>query len=134
MMDAQRFFNVSYDSRNHPKVRMLRMMGGGIVEYGRYVALLGILYDMGNRVYVGDGSDPLGNATAALLADELDVGTLDELRAWLGMAAECGLISGEALAELGIVASNSVGDQLVYREKKAEAGRTGGRPRKKADS
>lgn len=125
-MDAQRFFSVAYDSRNHPKVRMLRMRGGGIAEYGRYVALLGILYDMRNRV---DATDPV---VLSYLASELDLPDADAAKAWLEDAAAVGLIDGGALEEFGVVASAGVGRELEFRAAKASAGTASGRARRKA--
>lgn len=130
-MDAQRFFPVAYDSRNHPKVRMMRMLGDGIAEYGRYLALLGILYDLGNRLFVGEPGDERGDAAAAYLAAELDLPDAAAAREWLRSAASCGLVDEGALEEFGTVASGGVGRQLDYRASKARAGRSGGRPKGK---
>lgn len=132
LMDANRFFQVSYDSRNHPKVRMLRMMGGGIVEYGRFVALLAILYDMDNRVRVGFPEDEAAAPECFMLASELGFDSQGELREWLSKAAACGIVDAEMLDALGVVASRTVGEQLEFRKAKTEAGRKGGRPRKDA--
>lgn len=130
-MDAQRFFPVAYDSRNHPKVRMMRMQGEGIAEYGRYVALLGILYDLGNRVFVGEPGDERGDAMAAYVAMELDLPDTAAAREWLRRAAACGLIDEGALDEFGTVTSGGVGKQLEYKAERARCGKRGGRPRKK---
>lgn len=130
-MDAQRFFPVAYDSRNHPKVRMMRMQGAGIAEYGRYVALLGILYDLDNRVFVGERGDARGDAAAVYLASELDLPDAEAAREWLRGAAACGLIDEGALDEFGVVTSGGVGKQLEYKAVKARAGRSSGRARKK---
>lgn len=131
-MDAQRFFPIAYDSRNHPKVRMLCMMGEGIAEYGRYIALLGILYDMDNRVHVGFPGDEDVRPGCFLLAEELGFTTHAALFEWLGKAAACGLVDKEALERFGSVASRSVAEQMEYRRAKAESGKKGGRPRKAA--
>lgn len=130
-MDAQRFFPIAYDSRNHPKVRMLEMMGEGIAEYGRYIALLGILYDMDNRVHVGM-QDEEAAPGCFLLAEELDFPDCEALREWLRKAAACGLIDSEMLETFGSVASRSVAEQMEFRRAKAESGKKGGRPRKAA--
>ena len=44
-MDANRFFSIPYDNRNDVKMRRLRKRLGGYEGYGRWVALLGMLYD-----------------------------------------------------------------------------------------
>lgn len=123
-MNAQRFFPIAYDSRNHPKVRMLRMRGGGIIEYGRYIALLSMLYDSGNRI---DANDP---DTLELMAYELDFENAEEVRPWLSLVAKCGLIDAGALDEFGIIASGGVGEQLEFIASKSASGKKGGRPRK----
>lgn len=130
-MDAQRFFPIAYDSRNHPKVRMLCMMGEGITEYGRYIALLGILYDMDNRVHVGFPDDDGAKPGCSLLTEELDFPTHGAMREWLEKAAECGLIDKEALERFGSVASRSVAEQIEYRSAKARAGKSSGASRRK---
>ena len=126
-MDAKRFFPISYDSRNHPKVRMLRMRGDGIAEYGRYIALLSILYDMGNRI------DATDETMLAYLADELGLQGTDGAKEWIRLAASCGLLDIRSLEEFGIVCNNSVGVQLDYMAKCAADGRKGGRQKKTAD-
>ena len=131
LMDAQRFFPIAYDSRNHPKVRMLEMMGEGIAEYGRYIALLGILYDMDNRVHVGMPDEEAAPG-CFLLAEELDFPDCEALSEWLRKAAACGLIDSEMLETFGSVASRSVAEQMEFRRAKAESGKKGGRPRKAA--
>lgn len=123
-MDAKRFFPIAYDSRNHPKIRMLRMRGEGIKEYGRYIALLSMLYDSGNRI---DANDP---DTLELMAYELDFESAEEVRPWLSLVAKCGLIDAGALGEFGIIASGGVGEQLEFIASKSAAGKKGGRPRK----
>ena len=45
-MKADRFFSVHYDTRHNPKVELLRDMGGGIVEFGRWIVLMSVLYDV----------------------------------------------------------------------------------------
>ena len=129
-MDAQRFFPIAYDSRNHPKVRMLEMMGEGIAEYGRYIALLGILYDMDNRVHVGMPDEEAAPG-CFLLAEELDFPDCEALRGWLRKAAACGLIDSEMLDAFGSVASRSVAEQMEYRSAKARAGKSSGASRRK---
>ena len=124
---------MAYDSRNHPKVRMLRMRGDGIAEYGRYVALLGILYDMGNRI------DATDDAMLEYLAYELDLRDGGETAEWLRAAAGCGLIDPGALEEFGVVTSNGVGRELEYKAERVASAKKAGKAsaaarRKKAES
>lgn len=123
-MDAKRFFPIAYDSRNHPKVRMLRMRGEGIKEYGRYIALLSMLYDGGNRI---DATDPMA---LELMAYELDFESAEDVRQWLHLVARCGLIDPGALEEFGVIASSGVDEQLDFMATRVAAGKKGGRPRK----
>ena len=75
MMNANRYFSVPYDGRNDVTIRLLRKRAGGIVAYGRWVALLGILYDSDGiiRLEVPGMSE--------LLQEELDFSSQDELLA-----------------------------------------------------
>ena len=44
-MEGNRFFSVPYDIINDFKICRLMNISGGIVALGRWVALLGMLYD-----------------------------------------------------------------------------------------
>lgn len=129
-MDAQRFFSVAYDSRNHPKVDMLRSLEGGIVAYGRYIALLGILYDMGNGIRLSDGMDGLDPTMAAYMMRQLEFDDLDDFEHFVGSLAKVGLIDAEAWEREATITSASVGKEIAFRKAKSNAGKMGGRPKK----
>ena len=117
-MKADRFFSVHYDSRHNPKIELLRDMGGGLVEYARWIVLLALLYD-------SDGLIDLGSkGKKRYLMRELEISSDEELKEFLSNCAECRLISAELL-ELGHVVSRGVSDEIEYRKKKSEAGRKG---------
>ena len=112
-MKADRFFSVHYDARHNPKVEMLRDMGDGLVEFGRWVVLLSVLYD-------ADGLyDMNQKGRRRYLMRELEIETEDELDAFLGMCAECDLVSGELL-EMGHVVSRGVSDQIEFHRQRSE--------------
>ena len=121
-MKAQRFFSMSYDIRNHPKIAMLKANAGGIAAFGRWVALMGILYDSG-------GAFPVDSpARRAYLVRELELQDDSALTAFLDVCADCELISRELLGA-GSIASAGICDQLEYFRQKSEAGRKGNEAR-----
>lgn len=117
-MKADRFFSVHYDMRHNPKIELLKEMGGGIVELGRWLALMSILYDVGGLY------DVTARSKKRYLIRELELSDENELAAFLGNCAECGLISSELL-ELGHVVSPGVSEQIDYYKSKSEAGKKG---------
>jgi len=117
-MKGNRFFSVSYDMPTHPKVDMLRDMGGGIVALGRWVALMCLLYD-------ANGVIELTDLNRRMLAKRLET---DDVDGFLRSCAMCELIDAEMLSA-GRVASRSVCDQLEYYRQKSEAGKKGNEKR-----
>lgn len=117
-MKADRFFSVHYDTRHNPKIELLRDMGDGLLEFGRWIVLLALLYD----------SDGLYDMTAKgkkrYLMKELEISSDEELKKFLENCAECDLISSELL-ELGHIVSRGVCEQIDYYNKKSEAGKKG---------
>ena len=119
-MNANRFFSVPYDGRNDIDMLLLRERQGGIVAYGRWIALLGILYDV-------DGTIDL-ERYGSILERELELDSAG-LKAYLQDCADVGFLSSESLS-CGMVASTGVCDEIEYRKSKVDAGRMGCRPRK----
>lgn len=117
MNSTPRFFSVHYDTRHNPKIDMLRDMSGGIVAFGRWIALLSILYDSDGLI---DVTKP---AKRKYLMRELELSD-DGLSEFLNHCAECDLLTPELL-ELGHVVSKGVCDELDYRKSKSEAGKKG---------
>ena len=120
-MKADRFFSVHYDMRHNPKIELLRDMGDGIIELGRWLALMSILYDV-DGLY-----DISTKAKRRYLCKELE---LDDtaLDGFLSLCAECDLISGELL-KMNHVVSPGVSEQLDYYKQKSEAGKKGNEKR-----
>lgn len=117
-MKADRFFSVHYDMRHNPKIDLLRDMCGGMAAFGRWVALMAILYDVGGLY------DITGKAKRRYLMKELEFVSEDELRGFLEACAECELLSPELL-EIGHVVSPGISDQIEYHRAKSEAGKKG---------
>lgn len=125
-MDANRFYSVPYDARNDTAMLKLRRKHGGIAAYGRWQALLGVLYDEGGTIDVADEDN------LAMVEQELELEGA-ELDAFIESCVKYGLLSLE-LWSIGTIGSRGVCDELEYRReqrrKKSEAGKKGGRPKK----
>ena len=122
-MDANRFFSIPYDATHDFKIRRLKIKGGGIIAYGRWVALLGMLYDEHGLIDLND------NATNLVVQMELELLT-DEMPKFFELLAEVGLIDSELYHSLNHVVNSGVCEELEYRKQKSEAGKQGGRPKK----
>lgn len=120
-MKADRFFSVPYDIINDFKICRLMDTSGGIVALGRWVALLGMLYDENGLLDMSDA------ASVRIVAQKLQLEDVDEFMMHL---AECRLIDAEIYRTTGHVVSHGVCDELEYRKSKSEAGKMGGRPKK----
>ena len=121
-MKADRFFSVHYDMRHNPKIELLKDMGGGIVELGRWLALMSILYDVGGLYDIST------QAKRKYLIRELELKDEDDLKTFLDNCSECGLLSGELL-QFGHVVSPGISEQIEYYKTKAEAGKKGAEKR-----
>ena len=115
-MKADRFFSVHYDIRHNPKIDLLRDLEGGMVAFGRWMALLSILYDV-DGLY-----DINSKAKKRYLAKELELRNEDDLDGFLHSCAECDLLSPELL-DMGHVVSPGVSEQLEYYKQKSEIGK-----------
>ena len=115
-MDANRFFSVPFDNRNDVKMKRLRKRLGGYAGYGRWVALLGMLYD--EKGILDISNDDMRE----IVADELE---LDDVDGFFSVLADIGLIDKELYHSLNHVVNNGVVEQLKYRVKKSDAGKKG---------
>lgn len=122
-MKADRFYSVPYDARNNTKVLMLRNIQGGIVAFGRWQALLGMLYDQDGRI------DTKNAGARLMLQHELEL-TAEELDTFIADCIDCQLLSAEAWEQWQVVMSPKVLDQIEYHKTRSEAGKMGGRPKK----
>lgn len=123
-MNANRFFSVPYDNRNDVTIKLLRHNANGLYGYGRWVALLGMLYDSHGCLRLETpGMVPL-------LMCELEFTEQDVLLDYLETLADLNLIDATALHARKTVVSKGVCEQLEFRSNKTEAGKKGGRPKK----
>lgn len=114
-MKGKRFYSVPYDARNDPVMMRVRLTCGGIVAFGRWQALLGILYDMDGIIDLSD--EIMHKVIEAEL--ELKGEKLDE---FIDVLVAVGWIDLAMWEMQRKVVSNSVVEQLDYN--------AGGRPRK----
>lgn len=126
-MDAQRFFPVPYDNRNDVKIVKLRTLyenldKDGFAAYGRWVALLGILYDQHGIL---DMSDSLNRQ---VIAKEL---CLDDVDEFFSMLAGLGLIDSDLYHTTSQVANKGVCDQLEFKKTRSQAGKQSVKARQK---
>lgn len=120
-MNANRFFSIPYDNRNDVTMRRMKKRMGGIAAYGRWVSLLGMLYD-------ADGILDLNDiAIREIAAEELELTDVDE---YFTQLAEFGLINATLYHKSNHVVNRGVCDELEYRKTRSEVGKKGGRPKK----
>ena len=120
-MNANRFYSIPFDARNDPAIKKLRRKHGGLVAFGRYQALLGILYDQDNAIHLSDEDDLI------LVLEELEMDE-KELTAFLNSCAKFDLIDCDKFCQdYPVIASVGVQKELDYRKKKEVAGTKGGK-------
>ena len=111
---GKNYFPVPFDGYSARDVRILKRLQGGVVAYGRWITLLGMMYQAGGIIELNDLE------TADLMSElELDA---DGLMAFLTDCAKVGMLSGEHLHR-GMVACQGVCDRLAYIEQQREHGR-----------
>ena len=121
-MKADRFFSVPYDNRNDVKMLRVRKLLGGYAGYGRWVALLGILYDSDGVLDMSDAS------MREIIADELELQDTDE---FFTILAHIGLIDRTLYETMSHVVNKGVVAELEYHKQKSDAGIKSGKARKK---
>ena len=120
-MNANRFFSIPFDNRNDVTMRRMKKRMDGIAAYGRWVSLLGMLYD-------ADGILDLNDiAIREIVAEELELTDVDE---YFTELAELGLIDSSLYHTKTLVANRGVCDELAYREDKKQAGIKSGEARR----
>lgn len=120
-MDANRFFSVPYDNRNDVKMKRLRKRLNGYAGYGRWVALLGMLYDEKGILDLSDAE------MVEIVSEELD---LEDVEGFFSVLADIGLIDKELYRAMNHVVNRGVLEQLEYRMKKSDAGKKSGEARR----
>ena len=121
-MNPNRFFSVPYDARNNTKVLRLGVLQRNKMQaFGRWMALLGMLYDENGLIDMSD------KATGQIVVSELCFSNADQAIRFLDDCAEAGLIDRFVWDEMRHVVSLGVADELAYRRGKAAAGKEGGK-------
>ena len=124
-MDANRFFSVPYDNRNDVKMKRLRKRLNGYAGYGRWVALLGMLYDEKGILDMNDAE------MREIVCEELD---LDDADHFFTVLADIGLIDKELYHSMNHVVNRGVLEQIEYRVSKSNAGKKSGEARRNRDT
>ena len=124
-MDANRFFSVPYDNRNDVKMKRLRKRLGGYAAYGRWVALLGMLYDEKGILDMSDAE------MVEIVCEELE---LDDADHFFTVLADIGLIDKELYHSMNHVVNRGVLEQIEYRVSKSNAGKKSGEARRNRDT
>lgn len=124
-MDANRFFSVPYDNRNDVKMKRLRKRLGGYAGYGRWVALLGMLYDEKGILDMSDAE------MREIVCEELE---LDDADHFFTVLADIGLIDKELYHSMNHVVNRGVLEQIEYRVNKSNAGKKSGEARRNRDT
>ena len=124
-MDANRFFSVPYDNRNDVKMRRLRKRLNGYAGYGRWVALLGMLYDEKGILDMSDAE------MVEIVCEELE---LDDADHFFTVLADIGLIDKELYHSMNHVVNRGVLEQIEYRVSKSNAGKKSGEARRNKDA
>ena len=123
-MDANRFFSIPYDATHDFKIRRLKVRGcelfgnlhGGMAAYGRWVALLGMLYDEHGLIDLND------NATSLVVEMELDL-SHDEIGQYFEVLSQVGLIDSDIYHSMNHVVNSGVCEELDYHKQKSDAGK-----------
>lgn len=123
-MKGNRFYSIPYDARNDPKMKVLRRKCGGIAAFGRWQALLGILYDEDASIDLSD--ETMHEVIEAEL--ELKGSKLDD---FIEELVSIGWIDAGRWKSERHVVSASVYEQLHYKAKQSSNGSKGGRGRKR---
>lgn len=124
-MDANRFFSVPYDNRNDVKMKRLRKRLNGYAGYGRWVALLGMLYDENGILDMNDAE------MREIVCEELE---LDDADHFFTVLADIGLIDKELYHSMNHVVNRGVLEQIEYRVSKSNAGKKSGEARRNRDT
>lgn len=125
-MNPNRFYSVPFDARNNTKILRLGVLQKNKMQaFGRWMALLGMLYDEHGVI---DMADP---ATREVVASELCFSKPEQAVKFIEDCVSAGLLDA-SMWQIGChVVSNGVADELAYRKDKSDAGRQGGKTSKR---
>lgn len=105
-----------YDNRNDVKMLRVRKLLGGYAGYGRWVALLGMLYDENGMLDMNDQD------MRDVVAEQLE---LDDVDGFFSTLSRIGLIDRTLYETMSHVVNKGVADELEYRNQKKAAGKKG---------
>lgn len=127
-MNANRFFTVPFDCRNDTKMlRLGKLQRGKMRAFGRWMSLLGMLYD-------DDGIIDVSNDTTfSIVMDELEFRQPGDLEVFLNNCSEVGLIDSELWVTMQHVVNPGVTKQLAYRTAQSSNGKSGGRGKRRVN-
>lgn len=125
-MNPNRFFGVPFDARNNTKILRLGVLQKDKMQaFGRWMALLGMLYDDHGVIDMSDAT------TCKVVANELCYSKPEQALRFIDDCVSAGLVDASMWAIGRHVVSNGVADELAYRKGKADAGRQGGKTSKR---
>lgn len=119
-MKNSKFFTVPYDVAHTSEMRYVRKRCGGLIAFGRWMALLGIMYEQDGKV---DLNDPV---MREVVMDELEIGQAQELDELLEALGSVDFVSAQMLEDHGLLTSNGVLQQVAYKLERSAAGKKGG--------
>lgn len=115
---GKNYFPIPFDGYSARDVRILKRLQGGVIAYGRWVTLLGMLYQANGRI-------ELDEIARTDLESELELDS-DGLSSFLADCARCGMIS-EVFLNRGIITSEGVCERLAYIEQQRAYGKRKGK-------
>lgn len=119
-MKNSKFFTVPYDVAHTSEMRYVRKRCGGLIAFGRWMALLGIMYEQDGKV---DLNDPV---MREVVMDELEIHQAQELDDLLEALGNVDFVSAQMLEDHGLLTSNGVLQQVAYKLERSAAGKKGG--------
>ncbi len=117
-MKGGKFFSVPYDVRHTTKMRFMRLKCGGISAFGRWMALLSILFEHGGAI------DLSNEAMHKVIEAELELNA-EKLDEFIEAATEIGWIDKALWEKERHVISPGVLDQIEVRKRHSESGKKG---------
>jgi hypothetical protein len=126
-MNANRFISLSLDLWNGRKFLALQMLRGDedrMLVTGRFIRLLCLCYDYDGVI---DWTDDL---VRRVVSSELGMQE-DDAGAFIADCVRIGFFDAELWDAKRHATAKGVTDEIAYRRAKSEAGKKGGRPRKK---
>lgn len=125
-MKNKKFFTVPYDARNSSEMRYVRRRCGGIVAFGRWMALLGMLYEQDGGIDLSD------DVMFAVIKDELEFRKDEEFEEFIGALAKVGWVEPGPWQSRRHLISQGVVGQITFKKTQGDSGRKGGEAAQKS--